>query len=246
MLKSFIRWSTILGVVVNSLVYSGFDSTLKALALSQEQILQKLSSVTVFTIGDEKGDILLFSEGNNNSGLLYISYQDAQKQLNALQKKNPNQSYKILPLTLAYMYQVVKANQGQPNAPKFVLIPTRSEVEIATKISRQQNQNTQQFNAVPVFYATFRQDNQEVYLIARAGNEPVIPLFLDQKTLQNELDKIIREQPETAKSITIRVMPLEALIVRFERENSEDVQKMILWPTQESVNFLQKIPRQNR
>ncbi|MGL5808235.1 MAG: Tic22 family protein, partial [Xenococcaceae cyanobacterium] len=78
-MKSFIRFGATLGLVGSTFLGAWGSLDLKALALPQEQILQKLKPVPVFTITDQQGAPLVAS-GENNAKVagVFISQQDAQ------------------------------------------------------------------------------------------------------------------------------------------------------------------------
>jgi hypothetical protein len=54
-MKSFVRWSAVLGLVGSALIGPSFTGNMQAFALPKEQVLQKLRSVPMFTIADAQG-----------------------------------------------------------------------------------------------------------------------------------------------------------------------------------------------
>lgn len=238
MIKYFVRQGLILGIVSSTILLSWSKFIPTALALSQEQILQKLSTITVFTIGDNKGNMITFAlENNKNVSPLYLSQQDAQNLLQELKQKNQNNSYQLLPVTLSEMYQIAK-NKGQ-NAPVLQLFPQKRQVDAAVSL-------VGNFQGVPLFYATYTQDNQENFLIAKSGEIAVIPLYVDRESLENRLNQIRQQDANFAAMIKIRVMPLAQLIGLLETQDNDAVQKMRLIPTQESLEFLKQLQQQNQ
>ncbi|WP_239005437.1 Tic22 family protein [Gloeothece citriformis] len=226
---------------------SGLPFRDTALALSEEEVMQKLSIITVFTIANEQGELLLAQgENQKNVALLYISQQEAQKATQQLKQSNPQGNFQVLPVSLANIYQMVKQRNGQENTPLLDLIPVKKQVDAAMTLLRQQNQSVNEFAGVPLFYVTYQQEQQEVFLTAKNGEQSVIPLYLEKETLQNEIEKVRQQQPDIASTFQIRVMPLENLIGLYEKENNEAVRKMIVVPSQETLDFLRQLQQQQR
>lgn len=247
MIKSFIRKIFIATIISQIILFSGLISRNPVLALSQEEVLQKLAAITVFTIANEQGDLLIAQAQNQkNLALLYISQQEAQKATEQFKQKNPEGSYQVLPVSLANMYKFIKERAGQENTPLLDLIPVQRQVDAAKNLLRQQNQAVNEFQGVPLFYVTYQQDKQEVFLTAKNGEQTIIPLYFEKETLQNQLERVKQEQPEIASTFQIRVMPLEKLIILFEQENTEAVRKMVVVPSQETVEFLRKFQQQQK
>ena len=63
MIKPLVRWSITLGVAGATFLSWGILENLVAIALPEEEILQKLDPVPVFTIADEQGAPLVASGG---------------------------------------------------------------------------------------------------------------------------------------------------------------------------------------
>jgi nickel transport protein len=60
-MKALVRWGTTIGLIGSTIATSLFAGGLSALALTQQQIVEKLSSVPVFTITDAEGSPLVAS-----------------------------------------------------------------------------------------------------------------------------------------------------------------------------------------
>lgn len=93
-MKSMIRWAATLGLAGSAVIGSSVIGNMRVLALPQEQIVQKLGPVPVFTITDNKGAPLVAAVPNQpkQSGIagVFISRQDAQAFVEQLKKKDPN------------------------------------------------------------------------------------------------------------------------------------------------------------
>ena len=125
--KLLIRWATVL-----CLATTWFGQTLSALALTPEQIQQKLQEIPVFTITNDKGEILLAAGKNEKkSVVLFISKEEAQKSIQQLKQKNPSQPLQVMPISLGRMYQTIRENQADPQSPLMSLVPIPSELTAA-------------------------------------------------------------------------------------------------------------------
>lgn len=221
---------------------SSFQGSLGAWALSNQEVLQKLSSIPVFTIGNQEGEVALINspQTQRNVAILYLNQQQAQTLVRQLQKQNPQQSYQVLPMSLAGMYEFVQEQQGQTNPPLLELVPMPKQVEAAQNILRQQGQSSN-FQGVPLFYVTLTGGDQETFLTARSGNQTIIPLYLEQETARNNVQQLIRQEPDLASAIKIRVMSLEQLITILETQDNQAVRQMTIISPKGSAELLQKI-----
>jgi nickel transport protein len=68
-MKSLVRWSATVGLVGSALIGSFSYDNLQALALTEDQVVQKLQSVPVFTVTDAQGHhwLPLFRRGKTKT-----------------------------------------------------------------------------------------------------------------------------------------------------------------------------------
>ncbi|MGK7877787.1 MAG: Tic22 family protein [Xenococcaceae cyanobacterium] len=241
-MKSLVRWSATLGLVGSAVLGSWFGGNLEALALPQEQVMQKLSSIPVFVIADDKGDTII-AQGENNKqiAMVFISQQDAQNFiLQRLQTENPElaSQVKVMPVSLGEVYQVARANENQTNSPDFNLVPMQQQVQSAMTLLRQQDQQVEEFQGVPIFFATVKRGDKEAYLTYRDGDQIRIPLFFEKEALQQIVEQFKEQQPNIAPMVKIKVTPLEVVIAAFQNDNDEALSNMVLIPSEESIEFV--------
>jgi hypothetical protein len=240
-MKSFVRKLVTVGLVSGTILASSYSYALQALALTQEQILQKLNQVPVFTFANPQGDILL-GKGENNKKVayLFISQQEAQKAVQEMSQKNPGQKLQVLPLPLGQMYKAVTEGKDKPDTPVLNLVPVDQQVKSAVTVLTQENpqQQVKEFPGVPLFFAIINQDKKEAYLTYQEGQQTVIPLFFEKESLQKLVEQFKKQKPELASSIQMRVVSLEQMIGIFQKENDQAVGYMQLIPSQESIQFI--------
>lgn len=258
-MKSLVRWGATLGLLGISVVGYGLTGNLKALALPEEQVVQRLRTVPVFLIAKGDGGVLSQcvdpSNGqqvgcDNEKKVLitpaFISQRDAQTVLERLKNSNPNegQNLQIIPKSLGEVYQQVEqANKEKKDSVLVDYLPVQQQVESAMALLRQRGQQVQQFNGVPVFVAKFKSEDK--YLTIPQGNERVIPFFFDKEQVTALLDRFKQSQPNLASSVEIQVMDLEGVIQTLRTSNDPTLNKIVLVPSRESIEFLRSLPGGN-
>jgi Tic22-like family len=245
-MKSLIRWSTALGLA-GGILLSSLGADLKALALSAEQVMQRLRSVPVFTLTDQQGAPLVSTpeSGQNRSPVagVFISPQDAQRFLEELKQKNPQlaQNVQISAVSLADAYNLSQ-QPGRDNNSRLQVayIPSQQQVDAAKSLLQQQNQNAAQFQGVPIFMARAAGENG-AYLTIKQGEQEVIPMFFNREQIQSVLDRLKQSQPQLGNSMQIQVLNLEGVINTLKTSNNEDLNRLYLVPPQETVAFLRAL-----
>lgn len=246
-MKSIFRKGASLAIVGGTLLSSLVIGTLEVLALSQEQILQKLAPVLVFTINNENGQTVIREIRNQQQNStakvagIFISQKDAQDFLNKMKTENPQlaNNMQVVPRSLADIYQLEEANKNKPEALNFAYVPTKQQVDSALTVLRQSGQNIQEFNGVPLFVLSGGPNKN--YLAAQRGNQQIIPFFFSKEEVQAEAERIKKQQPDLASSLQIDVVPLEGLIEAWKNRKEEWLSKIELIPAKESRDLLRTL-----
>ncbi len=246
-MKSLVRLSVVLGIVASTLI-TPFQKDLSALALSEEEVLQKLTPVPVFTITDQNGSPLVASikqeDGTNNSSVagIFISKDDADAFVEKLKVENPElaATVKVVPVSLGEVYEMSQAGtQKDGQKLRFTYVPIRRQVESAKALLQQNGQEVNQFSGVPLFIAKGGPDNG--YLTIQRGEQQVIPMFFNKEDLQGMLDRAKTQQPDVFSAVKIEVVNLEAVINALEKDSDPFLEKIIFIPPRESLEFMQKL-----
>ncbi|HEY9751303.1 MAG TPA: Tic22 family protein [Allocoleopsis sp.] len=248
-MKSFVRWSAILSLVGGALLGPSMAGNMEALALPKDQVLKKLGSVPMFTIADAQGAPLVASAPNNatngqkNNPVagVFVSQQDAQAFLDRLKAKNPDlaKNVKVMPVSLAEVYELSLANKNKPNGLTFAFVPSQQQVASAVALLKQSGQNVERFNGVPVFMA--RGGKNKGYLTVQRGNQRIIPLFLKKEELQNMVQRLKQQQPDLAASVDIQVVNLEGVIQTLTDSNNKELEEIAIVAPQESIEALKAL-----
>lgn len=248
-MKSLIRWGAMLSLAGSALLAPVMAGGMRALALPENQIMDKLRPVPVFTITDSKGAPLIATVPNGNKQTavagIFISQQDAQTFVNQLKTKDPQlaQQVKVVPVSLAEVYQMNRNSQQQPDPLAFAYVPGKQQVDSALALLRQQGQQVNQFNGVPLFIATG--GPEKGYLTIKQGNDQVIPIFFNKEDLQGMVARFQKQQPELANQVQIKVVDLESVIETLQKSNDPQLNQIVLIPPRETLEFIRSLAPAN-
>lgn len=247
-MKSLVRLGAVFGIVASTLFVPSLTRNMSALALPDQQVLEKLRPVPVFTITDAQGAPLIATvpkqgqnAGNASVAGVFISQQDAQAFVERLKTKNPQlaASVKVVPVSLGEIYQLSQTSKGKPDEVQFAYVPTSVQVESAKTLLQQNGQQANEFSGVPLFLARGGPENG--YLTIERGQEQAIPLFFNKEELQGMLERFKQQQPNIASSIKIEVVNLEAVLEAMRTENDPILSQMILIPPRESLEYVRSL-----
>lgn len=246
-MKSFVRWSLTLGLMGTALVGSFVTENLKALALPEAQVMEKLQAVPVFTVTDPQGSPLVANvpngQTNKNQAVagVFISQQDAKAFVERLRKEKPDlaKNVQVVPVSLAQIYKLKQENQNKPDALEFMFVPTQQELQSAEAIKPPSGQQAQKFQGTPLFVATGA-SSQEFIVFPQGNGQQVVPFFFEKAQLQKIVDTIKQKQPNT--TIQIQAVPLEGVIEKLRTSNDPFVAKIVLVRSSEADTFVQSLP----
>lgn len=244
-MKSLVRWGTALGLVGGAMIGASALGNTRVLALPQEQILQKLGPVPVFTITDNKGAPLIASVPNSEKkgGLagVFINQKDAQAFVAQLKTKNPQlaKTVRVVPVSLGEVYKLDQANQSKPNAVDVAYVPSKQQVDAALQLLQQNGQKVNKFNGTPLFVA--KAGKEKGYLTVKQANQQVIPFFFNKEELQSLLERFKKQQPSMASTIEIQVANLEGVLKTLQTSNDKQLNQIMLIPPRDSIEFVRSI-----
>jgi len=234
--------------------------TLKAEALTEAQVLERLGSIPIFTITDDKGSPLLGSVPQqpnakpDDSQILFffLGSDEAQQMLGQVKKNNPDVGKKaqIIVRSMNDAYQVIRQNKDKKVV--FQFIPARASIDSARTILTAQGVAADKIPNVPVFFAIGGQDKSQGLLTMSIGQngkkEQVVPFFLDKSDLQNLLDRASKDQPDVTKSTKIQVASLfqvlDSMVSKDNKPNPE-VERFQFVPSRTSFEYILKNTQQS-
>lgn len=233
MIKSLIRRGTLIGMVSTAILSTSLSS-LKALALPAEEIVQKLNPVPVFTIADEQGAPLVATQEDGKVAGVFISQEDANNFVTRLETENPDLASKVqvVPVPLGEVYKLSQEN-AENESLNFAYVPNEAAVNDAKTVS-----GSEYTGGVPLFVATGGEDGG--YLTIQQETEQVIPFFFEKQQLENMVENFKTQEPDLAASVNIQVVPLESIIQTLQDNDDPMLSKIVLVPSSESIQFLQQ------
>lgn len=243
-MKSLIRWSATISLVGATLIGSVLASSLEALALTQDQILQKLRPIPVFTIANSEGAPLVASPQNGQKGNpvagVFINQKDAQAFLDNLKTRNPDlaKNVRVVPVSMAEVYQLNVANKDKKDKLDFAFVPSQQQVTTAQGLLKQGGQK-EQFSGTPLFVA--RGGPDKGYLTIQQGDKAVIPMFFKKEELQALMDRFKQQDPKLGSSLEVQVLNLEGVIEVMRTKNDPQLDQIMLIPPRESLEFVRSM-----
>lgn len=184
-----------------------------ALALTEQQVISRLSSIPLFVLMTDKNEPVVLSLNNKGkeSQLVrfYLSFSDAQVAFQDLQKSNPQlaKQVKIVAASMPQFFELQKQNKGKEVA--LILVPARTSIEATRAVLQEQGKPSNQFEGIPVFFATG--DKNGGMLMISQGDKKFTPFYFDRSDLQKLLAEYRKANPQ-APQPKIDVIPLDRVI----------------------------------
>ncbi|MGB3691233.1 MAG: Tic22 family protein [Spirulinaceae cyanobacterium] len=239
--------STALSLISGVFLSSIFAFNQQALAISEEEIVEKLRVVVVFAIVNEQGSPLVtLVDNTSREKPVFVSQNDAQSFINqrqALGKSELVERLQVRAVSLADIYQLTKEDTQKSNSSVFSVTPSLAAASAAERTAAEAVTKSGKFQGVPLFFVSIKRwdDLQITYLERKEQDTSVIPLFFEKKAAEEMVAEFRREHPDLTLQLEIGVTSLDLILNRFETEDSETVRKMILEPTEESLEFLRSL-----
>jgi hypothetical protein len=255
-MKALVRWGATLGLVGSTLLGTLSLGSLPAIALSEQQIKEKLDSVPIYLVTNEKGLPLSRPLPNAQNGQkaggsitgAYMSRQEAQAFINELRNaknKDPKmqeivKSLQVTAVPLGVIYQQLQQTKKDPNRLLFAFKPVDQEIKGAMDLLRQSGQQVNQFKSVPMFAVRFAPDQGYVPIKVGTGNEQVVPLFLSKQDAQGLLGQVKPKHPKA----DIQVLDIDGVLQTLQDKNDTWLNQVVLVPSPESREYIRTLPKQ--
>lgn len=259
-MKSLIRLAAMFGLVGGTL-FGAIAPPNPALALSEEEIMQKLSSVPVFAITDAEGSPLIASISNPEQdgqttevAGVFMNPQDANRFVERLTQEQPEMAgeVQVTVISLAEIYQLERRNRDQSTPIEFSYVPTRQDIESAVSVLLDSGREEELlerngeyiYPGVPLFMATAGPD--QGYITVEFNGEVVIPLFFDREDLDNVIARFQEQQPDFASTVETDVVQLEGVLETLRNEENEMVGQLMFVPDSDSLEFVGNMMRERQ
>ena len=250
-MKLLVSWGLTLGLA-SSVIFGGIlgINNLQALALPQEQVVKTLQEVPVFTLTNPKGEFVVISRKNQSKTIsqvgFFLSKKDAQIFLEQrLKKENPQlaSTIRITPLSLAEYYKlVVENNKKKDSNVVFSLVPSKQQVDQAITMLNTSGKTDKKFDGIPLFVPKFKQDNSYLTIPkGQSGKERLIPFYFEKEQAVALLEAFKKAKPQEAANTEIQVLDLYRVIDTLSSSNDPSTNKIFLFPSRESLEFIRSI-----
>lgn len=246
-MKPLIRNSLMFGLMGSTLlvpalmgrISSNVFPKVQAIALPAQEVNQRLQVVPVFTITNNQGQPLLASQTGQDKrklGIFFFSQQEAQTTLNQIKAKTPQlgKSAQITAVGLDKAYELTQRNTKET---AFRFMPPAKQMQAAVKVLQAEGKKVQQFNNIPVFFATAG-EKEKGYLTIQQGKQQVIPLFLSKEDLDGFLVQLRQKNPKLAATTKVGVGSFEGTVKLLKEKNEPQLKQIAIIPSQESLKFI--------
>ncbi|MCS6959111.1 MAG: Tic22 family protein [Pseudanabaenaceae cyanobacterium SKYGB_i_bin29] len=183
------------------------------LAMTEQQAISRLSSVPLFVLMTPQNEPVVLSLTNKGKEVqlvrFYLSYNDAQVAFQDLQKVNPQLARQVRIVAAAMPQFFELQRQKKATNIDFVIVPARNSLEATRAVLREQGKPDNQFEGIPVFYATA--DKNGSLIMIEEGGRKFTPFYFDRSDLQNFINDYRRANPQ-APQPRIEVVPLDRVI----------------------------------
>jgi hypothetical protein len=255
-MKSLVRWGATLGLVGSTLLLSVTAMNAPVQALTEQQIKDKLDSVPVYLITNDKGLPLSRSLPNGQNGQkggsvtgVYMSRQEALAfitELRNAKNKDPKledmaKKLQVTAVPLGVIYQQLQQTKNQANRLLFAFKPVDQELKGALELLRASGQKVDQFKSVPVFAVRFAPDKGYVPIQVTADKQQLIPLFFSQQDAKGLLNQV---KPKFPKA-DIQVIDVDGVIKTLKDKQDAWLNQVVLVPSAESREYIKTLPKEN-
>jgi hypothetical protein len=243
------------GAIVASPIF-----TLKAEALTEAQVFERLSTIPVFAITNDQGALPFPVPKQANPKPedpsvfvpFFLNPLDAESALKDVKAANPEigKTLKISITSMNDVYKRILENKDKKIAVDFV--PARTNLESAQTIWKAQGVPADKIPyEVPVFFAISGEPKKETFLpmtIDRDGKkETIVPFFFDKSDLQESIENTAKLNPEIAKSAKIQALPLSqilgSMVTKDDKPNPQ-IDSFLFMRSRTSSDYITKLSTQ--
>lgn len=262
-MKRIKNWALTLGLAGSLLL--GVASPQAAIALSEQEILTRLQSVPLFTLMDDKSNIvpavIKDNQGTEKNLLVFfLNHQDALQALEQYKKSLPAeaQKAKVQPLSMADYISTskkfkdrtdtlftVEANNAYVQSALSILKADGTLVEKDGKLVVASTGKPYVLNDIPLFFAEgLSKDNKrglfEISYERTVEGKKQVGSFVPFYLSKTDLDKIVAKSPPDSK-IEIKVLMLSNFISNLEKAKTPKDAPYVIMPAQESIQYVESI-----
>ncbi len=246
-MQSLFRWGTVLGLVGSTLIAPSIAGKTAAIAMPESEVLKRMEGVPFFTVTNTQGLPILASLPSQKDksktiqvATFFESQKDAQSLVTKLKSSNPKigNAAKVVPVSLRQAYELARKNKDNKDNVAFQFLPEQQELSSALAILKQNGQKVEQFNGIPLFYAS--ESKSKGLLTIESNKSKMIPFYFDKQDLQGMLSQLKEQNPKLAASTKIEVTSLAQIVDSMIKQNGEGIQQITLVPSKENLDYVIK------
>ncbi len=215
-----------------------------AYALSEDEALKRLEPIPVFAVTNQEGIPILASVPSPKDktkqvqvATFFMSQDDAKTLVSTLKTQKPEigNSAKIVPLSMRQAYEIKTKNKEKADTLLFEFLPPKQQLDAAVAVLKQNGQNVESFNDIPLFYAVGGADKG--LLTIEQAEQKVIPFYFSQADLQGMITQLKEKNPELGKTTKIEVTSLSKIVDSLMKENGDGIQQITLVPDRAALQY---------
>ncbi|MEM1308575.1 MAG: Tic22 family protein [Cyanobacteria bacterium P01_C01_bin.70] len=208
-----------------------------ALALTEQEILDKLAGIPVFLIVNGEGQSLTASVGAEdeqvNVPIVFIDSEEAEGFLTEAENEGSEiaNDANIVVYPLGEIY--AEANSQLDGLESLVYIPSAVSVQQASQIAEQDVQGVPLYAAIDL--------EREQYLLT---GDNTLPMFFSLADLQSQVSVLVEENPAIGEAIGVEVTTLESLLVNMEADDDDRdriLELVEFVPSSETLQFIESL-----
>lgn len=213
-----------------------------ALALTQQEVASRLSTVPTFVIS--VGDNLVSypaaqAEGEATKEVMFVflNRKDAEDYIALTRSREDLQSLPpeatVIVRSLEYLYTLEKNSQeGGDRQLNLVYVPETDEAQQAAAL------NSDFKRGVPLFFPQF--EDGSIVSISQDDGEKIFPMFFSKADLESLLADLNERNSEARGALSVGVVPLEIVLNQMLVSEDDTFEQVRLLPDSAVINELQQ------
>ncbi len=220
--------------------------TPQALALSEDQLLDKFAEVPVFVVADRAGGYVtsvvdLPNDGVGNVALLRVFFNepDAVAFVDQVRQDDPrfNPGGSVGVIDLASVHRLAREDREFPL--KLIFIPAADDLEAARALDSGFGGNTSS-SLVPLFALQDAAGNYVSLSVDNESEESIFSMFFSKQDADSVLNSIQASNPEVGQ-VNVGVVSLADLSSNVLNSDNEAFERIRFLPDSEVINHIQSL-----
>ncbi|MBC7883705.1 MAG: hypothetical protein H7Y37_20640, partial [Anaerolineae bacterium] len=177
-------------------------------ALTEDQVVQKLSNVPVFMITDPKGNPLIVNVKDKAQKdvpllLLFMDQKRAQDTYTNIKKDNASvKDAQIIVISLGLAFKAIREEaKKKDNKLNFEFLTDSKTLSYALTLFKKVDAKATSFPGIPVFYAMGSDGKGKAkgYVTFEKDGKQLIPFYFSQTDIEQNISDLKKSKPDLAK-----------------------------------------------